>query len=263
MACSNCFIRRVLVALALAAAPWAVLADASGSGPLLDDARSKVAQTVRAEPRADAPSAGELTANQLVIPLRRTGDWYYIDFLDNRRFKSGYVPVDSVVGRPFAASGNTAAAPATASRAAPPAPPVQAAEKRSDAVPIRGIEAAKTNLLCTEDNAKISVKAELQAFDCKLNASRATYERCEIQLGYEITSDCRPTRPINKVVDCRVTAAVDLASGTTEQRSYAATKSVAVQSQSETGVIDVSTGSLSPNGTAVQVTLLQGACAIR
>jgi hypothetical protein len=137
----NSFLR-ILSCLALVL-PGAALADGSPTAVPSNSARSKVAQDVKEAADAAAPTVGTVNKGQIVIPVGTQGPWSKVDFYQDKKFKSGFVPTDSIdLGATAAAPGPAPAPAKTAAPAAPArpaaAPTRTASVRRRCGRPVRG-----------------------------------------------------------------------------------------------------------------------------
>ncbi len=256
----NCLLR-FLSCLALAL-PTAALADGSPSEAAPNSARSKLAQEVRETADAAASSVGSVTKGQIVIPVGSQGSWSRVEFYQDRKFKSGFIPTDSID------AGAVAVAPApTPTRAAAPGRPTTAALRVSPASAavgpaeaIGGLGGATVPLLCTEDNAGLRLKSDLVSFSCNEGSAQSGYDACDLRIRYELTGECKPTRTIKKSVACQVTLGLEDSAGKTGSRSFSAVQLATLDANSKSGVVDITAGPFAAPRAVVRVAIQSGSC---
>jgi hypothetical protein len=258
----NCLLR-FLSCLALAL-PTAALADGSPSGAAPNSARSKLAQEVRETADAAASSVGAVTKGPIVIPVGSPGSWSRVEFYQDRKFKSGFIPTDSIdAGAVAAAPTSTptptkAAAPGRPATAALRTTPASAAAGPAEA--IGGLGGATVPLLCTEDNAGLRLKSDLVSFSCNEGSAQSGYDACDLRIRYELTGECKPTRTIKKSVACQVTLGLEDSAGKTGSRSFSAVQLATLDANSKSGVVDIAAGPFAAPRAVVRVAIQSGSC---
>jgi hypothetical protein len=192
---------------------WAVVVGAGGVGELYGQSDRPLARAdrpviVRESPSTSANALATLPRGTIVIVQNVDKGWLRVGFLNSaKKYAIGWVPLDSVslVNMPRNAS-------------------------------TYGDDEAE---VCNEATMRLSLTANVDSFRCRESIFASGYERCDIEVRYNIQGSCSPKSSVYKTINCTAELRTTDVEGFTTRRSADESKSVYLYTSSDSGSLEI------------------------